>query len=189
MSEYANLSDNELYALTDQSIEEAFTVLYQRYWKRMLYKALQKLESETDAEEVVQDAFIDLWNSRHRIRIQYSFHTYIAAIVKYKIMAKMAANKKVLYRSAGDISSFSIADNSTQEWLAYDDLREEFEQAVKGLPEKCRLVFRMSRVEEKSDREIAAELGVSQKTVEAHKSKALKALGKLRRSMNQFLVC
>lgn len=175
MAEYTHLNDNELYALTDQDNEEAFAILYQRYRKRMLCKALQKLEYEADAEEVVQDTFIDLWNSRHRIEIQYSFQTYISAIVKYKIMAKKAANKKLLYQLTADMSNLTVVDNSTREWLAYQDIRDDFERSIKALPRKCQLVFRMSRVQEKGDKEIAAELGISRKTVESHKTKALKA--------------
>ncbi len=104
MSAYNGLSDKELYALLAQDNEEAFNLLYHRYWKRMLYKAMVKLQSETDAEEVVQDAFVDIWKSRHRIDIQYTFHTYIAAIVRYKVMAKLASNKKQIQ----NISYFRI---------------------------------------------------------------------------------
>lgn len=177
-------SDNELLALLKQDKEEAFTLLYNRYWKKMLHKALVKLQSATDAEEVVQDAFIDIWNSRHRITIQHSFATYMAAIVRYKVMAKMAANKKVIHQAAGDMQQLSVVDNSTQQWLNFEDLRSEIEAGVKALPEKCQLVFRLSREAGLSDKQIAEELDLSQKTVEAHISKALKSL---RASLGQFL--
>ncbi|WP_432712660.1 RNA polymerase sigma factor, partial [Pedobacter sp.] len=94
MPDLNDLTDNELYYLLKSNNEAAFNLLYKRYWKRMLYKALLKLESEADAEEIVQDAFTDLWKSRHRIEINNGFSTYIAAIVKYKVMARMAANHK-----------------------------------------------------------------------------------------------
>ena len=89
------LSGNEFYTLLAQDNEEAFTLLYRRYWKRMLYQAMRKLQC--DAEEVVQDTFVDIWKSRHRIQIQNTFQTYIASILRYKVMAKMAANKKVMH--------------------------------------------------------------------------------------------
>lgn len=176
MGFYRDFSDQELYALLANNDEEAFTMLYQRYWKRMLYKAMLKLNSDTDAEEVVQDAFIDIWNSRHRIQIQHTFHTYIAAIVRYKIMAKMASYKKQVQHAAEDVYQLRVVDDATQEWLSFSDLQTEIELTVKALPEKCQLVFRMSREDGMSDKQIAAELEVSQKTVEAHISKALKTL-------------
>lgn len=174
--EYSSLSDHELYSCLAHDDEEALSILYQRYWKRMLYKALLKLESDSDAEEVVQDTFMDIWSSRHRIEIKHSFQTYIAAIVKYKVMAKMAANKKIIYQSTAHIDQFEVSDNSTQQWLHFSDLRTEIENAVKMLPEKCQLIFRMSRDRGMSDKQIATQLDISQKTVEAHISKALKSL-------------
>ena len=179
------LSDNELYALVTQDDEAAFNLLYQRYHRRMLYKALQKLQSDTDAEEIVQDAFVDIWKGRHRIRIQNSFHTYVSAIVRYKIMAKMAANKKQVYTSVEDIQQLQVVDNGTQQWLSFYDLRDEIEATIKQLPEKCQLVFRLSREAGMSDKQIAAELDISQKTVEAHITRALKSL---RTSISQFSI-
>jgi RNA polymerase sigma-70 factor (family 1) len=184
MSAYNNLPDNELYALLAQDNEEAFTLLYHRYWKRMLYKAMQKLQSDTDAEEVVQETFIDIWKSRHRIALKHTFHTYLAAIVRYKVMAKMAANKKQAQDHIADIQELHIVDNSTQQWLSFHELQGEIETAIKALPEKCQIIFRMSREAGMSDRQIAQDLDISQKTVEAHITRALKSL---RTSINQFL--
>lgn len=183
MYEYNDLSDNELYDLLAGDNEDAFTLLYQRYWKRLIYKALQKLESHTDAEEVVQDAFIDLWNSRHRIRIRHGFHTYIAAVVKYKVMARMALNKNLSHQGVNDVHQMMVVDNSTQEWLNFSDLQLEIEAAIQALPEKCQLVFRMSREEGMTDQQIADRLELSRKTVEAHISKALRTL---RKSIQRF---
>lgn len=184
MSAYNGLSDNELYALLAQDNEEAFTLLYHKYWKRMLYKAMLKLQSEIDAEEVVQDAFVDIWKSRHRIEIQHSFSTYLAAIVRYKVMAKMAANKKQLLQHVENMNDLHVADHSTEQWLSFFDLQAEIETAVKALPEKCQLVFRMSREAGMSDKQIAGKLDISQKAVEAHITRALKSL---RTSISQFL--
>ncbi|GGI23738.1 RNA polymerase sigma-70 factor [Pedobacter mendelii] len=179
-----NFSDNELYNLLKQDSEEAFNLLYSRYWKKMLFKAMLKLQSEADAEEVVQDAFIDIWKSRHTIQIQNTFHTYIAAIIRYKVMAKIANRNKVIHYGVADIHELHVVDNSTQHWLNFIDLRSEIEANISALPEKCQLVFRMSREAGLSDKQIADNLGLSQKTIEAHISKALKAL---RTSIGQLL--
>jgi RNA polymerase sigma-70 factor (family 1) len=184
MNSFSTFTDNELYLLLARDNEEAFTILYHRYWKRMLYKAVIKLQSDTDAEEVVQDAFTDIWKSRHRIKIQNSFHTYLAAIIRYKVMAKMASNKREITDYVGDVYKLHVEDKATEQWLGFNELRNEIEKSVKALPEKCQLVFRMSREAGMSDKEIAQNLNVSQKTVEAHISRALKVL---RVSINQFL--
>ena len=69
-----------------------------------------------------------------------------------------------------------MSDNSTQDRLDFEDLQTRLEALVAGLPEKCQLVYRMSRENGHSQREIAGELNISEKTVEAHLGKALKLL-------------
>ncbi|MND73579.1 RNA polymerase sigma factor [compost metagenome] len=76
-------------------------------------------------------------------------------------------------------------DDSTQQWLEFLDLKEILEQTITELPEKCQLVFRMSRDLHLSQKEIAAQLDISEKTVEAHLGKAIKTL---RNKLNRFLI-
>ncbi|WP_432714833.1 sigma-70 family RNA polymerase sigma factor, partial [Pedobacter sp.] len=126
-----------------------------------------------------------LWKSRHRIEINNGFSTYIAAIVKYKVMARMAANhKKRSHFAPADVNELEVADYATENLLSFNDLRAEIEEVVTALPEKCQIVFRMSREQGLSDKQIAEELGVSQKTVEGHISRALKVL---RNSIHTFM--
>jgi RNA polymerase sigma-70 factor (ECF subfamily) len=65
-----------------------------------------------------------------------------------------------------------IGDN----YLEFNELKEKIDLAIKNLPEHCRVVFEMSRFEDLKNREIEEKLGISQKTVEAHLTKALKIL-------------
>lgn len=172
---YNELSDTELVLLLAEDDYEAFRILYSRYWKRMLVKAFTQLKSHVDAEEVVQDSFVNLWRRRKTVEIKHTFHTYIGAVVRYEVMAKIAGNKKN-FVSIEDAKPVAIEDDSTQQWLAFSDLQEEIEAAIQSLPDKCRLVFRMSRNNGLTEKQISEELGVSKKTVEAHMSKALKNL-------------
>jgi len=173
---YRELSDNDLYSLFGQGKDEAFNVLYQRYWKRLLYKAMLKLQVEADAEEVVQDTLLDIWKSKGRLPIRNSFATYISAILRYKIMGRLAAGKKQAFLPVDGLSVPETPDYSMQQWLDFADLQSEIETAINALPEKCQLVFRMSREDGLNDKQIAAHLHVSRKTVEAHITKALKLL-------------
>ena len=100
-------------------------------------------------------------------------------------MAKIASNKREIADYVEDVYNLHVEDNATVQWLGFNELRDEIEKSVKALPEKCQLVFRMSREGDMSDKEIAQDLNISRKTVEAHISRALKLL---RVSINQFLV-
>lgn len=172
---YNELSDADLVFLLAEDNYEAFSTLYSRYWKRMLVKAFTQLKSHADAEEVVQDSFINLWRRRKTLQLKHTFHTYIAAVVRYEVMTKIAGNKKN-FIFIEDAKPAAMEDDSTQQWLAFSDLQQEIETAIQSLPDKCRLVFRMSRDKGMTEKQISAELNISQKTVEAHMSKALKNL-------------
>jgi len=168
------LNDDELYALFSKGNEEAFAFLYKRYWKRLLVKARTKVSSDMEAEEIVQSVLLDLWRSGGKREITRSFSIYVAAMLKYKIMAHLAASYKRAY--INDEIAQNGVDHSTQEWLDFRDLQQEIEKHIEDLPEKCRIVFRMSRNEGLTNRQIADKLQVSEKNIEAHIHKALKSL-------------
>src|SRR5699024_840842 len=124
---------------------------------------------------------------RGRLEIKHSFYTYIAAVLKYEIIRKLAQRKKLRLINKGfseDPPHTVLADNSTQELLNFNDLQQRLEASIGNLTEKCRLVFRLSREKGMSQKEIAASLNISPKTVEAHISSAIK---KLRAALNLLL--
>lgn len=178
------LSDEELLVMIAEDNEQAFRMLYERYWKRMLIKAYNLLRSHDLAEEVVQDAFINMWKRRHTLLLRNSFHTYISAVVKYEVMSKLALRfTQPLYLD--DMVIAPAQDHSTQQWLDFDELYGEIQQTINTLPEKCQLVFRLSREEGLTARQISESLQISPKTVEAHISKALRTL---RISLSSFFI-
>ena len=177
----ATYTDEELVSMMKTDDEKSFGILYDRYWKSALYKAYTILGSHTDAEEIVQDVFVNLWNKRHSLKLRYTFKTYISAIVRYEVYAKIAGAKKIKDQAGIVSEGLELIDDSTRQWLEFEELRRYIELEMDALPEKCRLVFSLSRFEELSNDEIAKSLGLSKKTVEAHITKALKAL---RENMN-----
>lgn len=169
-------SDNDLFQLFQQGNDLAFDMLYQRYWKLLLYKAVQKLNSQDDAEEIVQDTMMVLWERKNNIQIKGQFSTYVGAILKYKILERLATGKRNTAKNISYLQNVEQYSNTTEEWILFEDMKAIIEDAVNTLPAKCQLVFRMSREQGLKDKEIAEELQISQKTVESHMSKALKTL-------------
>src|SRR5690606_3356219 len=160
--------------LKDDS-KEAFTEIYDRYWKKMLVVATNKLNSIDDAEEVIQDIFISLWNRRSELNITSSLGNYLAVSVKYRVI-KFLDKYYNQQKYIDSLVDNSWVDNSTQEWLQFQELKEQLAELVAALPEKCRIVYQLSRDLNYSQKEIAVELNISEKTVEAHIGKAIKTL-------------
>lgn len=184
MEKYALIDDVELIqCLKEEGDRAAFEELYNRYWKKLLVQALIKLKAEAEAEEVVQDVFMDLWERRRSIEIQKTFHTYMASCVKYQILKRLARQRKHDTFEQESRLSFTDGVNITEDWLNYEATRRQIEETVQCLPEKCQLVFRLSREEGYSQKEIAEALSISTKTVETHLGKALKTI---RSSFQQF---
>nr|WP_295934935.1 RNA polymerase sigma-70 factor [uncultured Dyadobacter sp.] len=181
----AQYTDHELLGLMRSGQESGFTEIYNRYWKRLLVIAANKTGDLDEAEEIVQDIFVSLWNRKAELQLTSSLNNYLAVSVKYRVIKSLA--KQNLKSRFGDDRTFhyDLIDDSTQEWLEFEELQQRLSELVAGLPEKCRLVYQLSRESGYSQKQIAQELGISEKTVEAHLGKALKTL---RTGLNQLLL-
>jgi len=169
-------TDQQLLDLIRADDRGAFTELYNRYWDKTYAVALHRLDDEHEAEEVVQEVFLSIWQRRATLQLTHTVATYLAVAVKYKVINHLAKqHRRQLQHDELTITSPIIAD-STADWLHEKELRQLLEKTISQLPEKCRIVFLLSRDENKTYAEIAAELNISQKTVEAHMSKALREL-------------
>jgi len=167
-------SDEVLFNLVKEDGEGAFETLYNRYWDKLLEVAYVKLKSQEEAEEAVQEVFISIWSNRHKTELKYTFRTYISAALKYTIYKYMASKAKYQKVALGADLENSLQDHSTENWLAFTDVLLLIETVVAQLPDKCRIIYRMSREEGLSTKQISSALTISEKTVEGHITKALK---------------
>jgi len=178
MTGYGSLSEQELVVLLRAHDHAAFTEIYKRFWDKIYVVAAHRLDDNLEAEEVVQDVFFSLWKRREGLAIQHSLNTYLSAAVKYQIINRQTRQ----YRKAAEISSHIGAGmpddgvDSTQLWFSEKELKQQLDHYIDKLPEKCRIIFKMSRESYKSNAEIAKELGVSEKNVEAHITRAINTL-------------
>lgn len=176
--------DAELAALLRDNDEEAFTEIYNRYWKRLLTVAVNKTGSLEEAEEIVQDIFVSLWERRGRLELTTSLENYLAVSVKYRVIKAFAKKGREQKYLRHGLETADLADGATQEWLDFEELRAQLSTLVSRLPRKCRLVYRLSREAGYSQKQVAKEMGISEKTVEAHLGKALKLI---RSGLHHFL--
>ncbi|TKC63984.1 RNA polymerase sigma-70 factor [Pedobacter hiemivivus] len=176
MAVYSNLSEQELSTLLKEGDKYAYTEVYNRYWRKMFVVAHKRLGDQQDAEEIVQDIFVNLWRKRETFVLTTSFQNYFAVAVKFEILDVMRkrAHAAAYEKELG--LSYTEEDISTLRELDLYELQERLQLTINLLPEKCQLVFRLKHDKGYSQKHIAEELDISEKTVEAHLSKARKTL-------------
>jgi len=180
----ATWSDEALVRALGEDDEKAFAEIYERYWQPLHQQATRKLGRPEEAEEIVQDLFVTLWNKRRTAAIQ-QLDAYLFAALKYKIIDCIRAQLvRKNYTATGPHWS-AAPDRSTEETLAATDLSHALAASVNHLPGHSREAFRLSRQEHQSVPEIAARLQVSTKAVEYHLSRSLRFL---RTYLKDFLV-
>lgn len=152
---------------------EAFAEIYERYWKRLLAIAYSHSRNKAVAEEIVQEVFISLWNRRKVLRVD-NIVAYLATAVRLAVFKQYVRQK----RRAQIVEQAAVLPGAVwdEEKIHTRFLQQQINGIVETLPEKCRLVFRLSRTEGLSMHEIAGCMGISEKTAEAHLTKALKEL-------------
>ena len=179
---YHTYTDNDLLQLLQQSDAKAFTEIYHRYWDKLFYKAGKKLNDLSGAEGLVQDIFLDLWQRRESLNIQGEISGYLAVALKYKVINVQAKQCRAEAYKKYASRHLPQQDNSTEEWLSFEELRERLAALIAQLPQKCRIVYQL-REEGYTQKEIAWHMNISENTVETHIGRALKSI---RTGFNQF---
>jgi RNA polymerase sigma-70 factor (family 1) len=186
MSHQPGHIDNELLRKMAQGNETAFTEIFHRYWKLLFSVAANKLNNLADAEEVVQNVFADLWKRRAAIDIQQSLKSYLAAAVKFQVYSLLHKTYRQRHFEQS-VQHDASATSHVEEQFDLKVLQEKLQQTSAQLPERCRLVYELSREAGLSNKEIARSMNISEKTVENQITKALKFLRTSLKSFFSFL--
>jgi len=154
----------------------AFDIIYRRYSPKLFGFILKILKTKTDAEEIMQEVFLKIWEMRDKIDSYASFDSFLYTISYNKsinlIRKKVTERKYVDYlKSLPEISEPSIIGN-----LQFLELNNRINLLVEKLPQRQKEVFLLSREKELTYKEIAQELNISKNTVENHMVKALRFL-------------
>lgn len=172
----AEHSENEhLITSLQQGSEEAFTVIYRRYWYKMFLVAYRKLQDKAAAEEIIQDIFLRLWKERNTAKIN-NLDYYLFTAVRYEVISQIRSNvSRGTY--AGSASDFdSLSECNTENQMALKELLSQIEKGLHDLPEKSGEIFRLYKLENWSINRIATHFGLSEKAVEYHITKATKSV-------------
>jgi len=174
MSKYNSYSDESLAELLHRGEMAAFEAIYKRYWRRLYIAAYQRIGVRESCEEVIQDVFTGLWNNRHDVHIQ-CLQVYLHSAVRYRVIDHIH-REMVRKAISGAPMEIITADNRTEDDVLLEDLNGALQKEISKLPTRCQLVFKLSRENNLSIKQVALERGSSEKTVENQLTKAVKLL-------------
>jgi RNA polymerase sigma-70 factor (family 1) len=152
-------------------------ILFQKYYPMLCSHAVRFVYSKEVAEDIVSEIFCKFWSEEIYLAINTSYRAYLFKAVRFSAYNYI---RWELSKRKNEVDFENIIDqvNSIrpEETLLFDELAEEIDRLIENLPTQCKRVFVLSRFENKKYKEIADELGISVKAVEAHISKALQTL-------------
>ncbi len=164
--------------------QAALESLFRSYYEALCNHANTLLNDIDESEEVVQQLFIQLWEKREAMEISTSIQAYLYRAIRNSCLNKIKHNKvRRLYTE--EVTALARTSEPTSSISLQNELQDQIKQAIEGLPEQCRIIFKLSRFEELKYSEIAEQLGLSIKTVENQMGKALRVM---REKLKDYLV-
>jgi RNA polymerase sigma-70 factor (family 1) len=182
---YDGNDDRDTILLLKKGDGPAFESLYHHFSRHLFQYVYNRVRQKEQAEEIVQEIFVSLWNKRKNLQITTSLESYLFGAAKYKILS-FIRSEEVRKKYAAEFTLFASAqyDNSVEELTDLNDLQFTLNEKISELPEKCQTAFRMSRMEHEPIPQIAEKMNISTRTVENYISQALKHL---RTSLGELL--
>jgi RNA polymerase sigma-70 factor (ECF subfamily) len=157
----------------------AFEKIFREYYSPLLYFSTGITGRQEASEEIIQDLFYYIWKERDRIYLFSTLKGYLYSAVKNRSLQFCERQKNELsYKESLKRDQSNNAEDSPLEILEAGELEEIVRQIMEKMPERRLRIFKMHRFEKRKYSEIAENLSVSVKTVEAEMSKALKSLRK-----------
>ncbi len=154
---------------------KAFRELFETYYGLLCHYASRILNDDGLAEEEVQEFFVRFWEKRRMISVESSLRSYLYRSVHNQCINRLRREKAALLRTGGYRETKELEEPQEESFIS-PELLLELERSIESLPEKRRAVFRLSREEGLTYKEIAEKLAISVKTVEAQMGLALKYL-------------
>lgn len=170
----------------------AFDALYTMYARRLYAYALKITKSTSDASEIVQDTFVNLWTHRENIEPSDSLQAYLFTITKNVILNKFRKliNSPVFVNYVEYLNEENIASEETSEKLEFEEFKKKLEDAKTSLSATQVKVFELRKELGYSNAEVAKQLNLSEQTVKNQLSLALKKLRtKLAEHLSLFFIC
>lgn len=181
-----DVSEQDQIAGLQEGNKVVFEWVYKLYFKSLYGYAFALLQTDFEAEEIVQKLFVAIWEKKETLQIQTSLKSYLYRSIHNACMNRIKHEKvKQQYTSHTTHVMKTVKPKNPSQVTQYKELKTSLIKALEELPEQCRTVFQLSRFDGLKYKEIANQLGISEKTVENHMGKALKLM---RVKLAEFLI-
>ncbi|WP_108245233.1 RNA polymerase sigma-70 factor [Muricauda brasiliensis] len=172
---HTNEAQQELALRVQDSDREAFNSLFSMLWEPMYTYAASLIMNNSLAKDLVQDIWIDYWQRREHVEVE-NIKSYLFKAIRYKCYNSLRDTK--FNKTQIDVAeSIYVASEIEQEEDVLE-LSKRIDRSMANLPQRCQEVFRLSRIHNISNKEIANQLNISHRSVENQISFALRRLRK-----------
>jgi len=176
-------NDKQLLELLMNGDEASFKVVYNHFYPKLFYFVHEYIPHKDLAEDIVQDTFLTLWKKRLQLSPDTNLNAWLYTVAKNNSLKKIRDEKyrKAIFKEVQwtgfelELNAGALAKLDTSN-LSFSEIKRIIQTTLDNLPPQSRMVFELSRVEKKKNKEISDEMGISVKTVEGHMTKALKIL-------------
>ncbi|WP_157307214.1 sigma-70 family RNA polymerase sigma factor [Chitinophaga tropicalis] len=168
-------TDKYLWDLIRADSVDAFNEVYNRYWDLVFRITLKRLHVKEIVEEIVQDAFIVLWEKRHELQVD-SLKNYLLAITRYAVFHYISRQQTIAARMGEMRQEEQTTNNNIEDIVNSRLLLQLVDSMAEELPEKSKQVFRHNKLQGYTVMQTAEAFNISPKTAEGHLTKALKTL-------------
>lgn len=175
--DYSTYSNILLVEWIKESDDLAFRELYQRFYPQLYIHAYKRINDSQAIEDILQDVFTSVWNNRHKLNVEHSVSSYLYTAVRYKII-NYFFRQDTTNKYLNSLDTYLNEQEPIQaDYLVRErQLMDIIEQEIEALPPAMRRVFKMSRFEQLSHKEIASTLQLSEQTIKTQVKKALRIL-------------
>lgn len=155
--------------------KQSFEMAYELYWEKVFAVCYNNIKEVEPAKGMVQEIFKSLWERRSELEIEKIEH-YLIRSAKFKTFEYIRNKVNRQKHNEFQMMDCSVSSNCTEEQVLFNNLKEKVNVLVDTLPCQCKRVYKMSREQGMSNKEIASLLYISERAVEYHITKAMSRL-------------
>ena len=176
-------TDLQLISSLKKGNHEAFDTLYGKYARGLYAFITSILKSPSDAEEIVQNVFVKVWERRNTIEERFSFKSYLFTIAYRDVISHLRKQNLLASIQTENNQEILLNDDHAELEIEFFNIDKIYHDILDHLPEKRKEIFLLSREKGLSNKEIASQLNISVKTVENQMTAALRTF---REKLSQY---